>query len=721
MPKRPERIGREPFVNDIAGRRNASAAAVSCQILTIFRFARLDYRGHGPLPSTVVRPANRMSIATVFAKSSVRARIIALGVIPVIGFLAYGITYMTGDVEVGRAFDSVHRDTAVVDASTDLKAGLLAMRVATANFVAHPSDDEVKKFADGQERAMQSLNRIEATLTSSQQDAIMPLRITVRDLKASFESLVSEQRALGFTEAEGTTAELVAAGDAIEKIIQNDMSWIADQDAAKLLVSLLTMRRYELQYRLTRAAAAEQHFLDEVKHFNLIFDSIDGVPAAKQKLNQEVQRYSFTFAQWVASTDNIQPLLDLIRHDTETVLPEADRIITAATANAGAATRALAASRARTRWLVVWVGIGFALISFICSWFIGSSITRSLEALAAVMKRLAGGDTSARIPATDLRHEIGAMARAVVVFRDNMIERERLSGVQADTNAARERRGENVAAMIGQFRTSVEQALARLRESALRLEHASSGLNQAADAVTAEASSAQTRVGAASVNVTTVASSIEELAASIAEIATQATKSTEVAGRAVAESKRTVNTMSELGTAANRIGEVIGLIQAIAGQTNLLALNATIEAARAGEAGRGFAVVASEVKSLAAQTARATEDIAAQIGSIQSATADAAQAIEQVSSIIDDMSAIAATVAATVEEQNNAVASIAEGVNRASLEARSGADAMSRVAGASTGARATSADVKALADTLAVEAESLQGEVRRFLADVQAA
>jgi methyl-accepting chemotaxis protein len=179
--------------------------------------------------------------------------------------------------------------------------------------------------------------------------------------------------------------------------------------------------------------------------------------------------------------------------------------------------------------------------------------------------------------------------------------------------------------------------------------------------------------------------------------------------------------MSKLGDAATRIGEVVGLIQAIAGQTNLLALNATIEAARAGAAGRGFAVVAAEVKSLAGQTSKATEEIAGQVGAIQSAVTDAAHAIEQVNAIIEEMSAIASAVAVTVEEQNQAVSNIAEGVYHASNEARSGAEAMSRVAGATSDARATAVDVKALADTLAVEAESLDGEVRRFLADVQAA
>jgi methyl-accepting chemotaxis protein len=381
----------------------------------------------------------------------------------------------------------------------------------------------------------------------------------------------------------------------------------------------------------------------------------------------------------------------------------------------------LTVSQLRTRNIITGVGLAAVLIGLGLSWLIGRSIARPLNGLAAVMKRLADGDISARIPATRASDEIGEMARTVIVFRDNMIERDRLTSDQTKSVRDKEQRNESVANAIAAFRSSIQQALANLRGTANQLETSSAKLNGAADAVTAESRTAEGRVNAASQNVTSAASSVEELAASISEIASQASKSTEVAAQAVSEARRTAQTMNELGSAATRIGEVIGLIQAIAGQTNLLALNATIEAARAGEAGKGFAVVASEVKSLAGQTARATAEIAEQVGAIQSAAADSAQAIEQVNTIITDMSAIASTVAITVEEQNAAVASIADGVNRASVEAQTGALAMSKVAGASTDARATAADVKSLADTLAAEAENLDAEVQRFLAGVQAA
>jgi methyl-accepting chemotaxis protein len=646
-------------------------------------------------------------------------KVAAIGCIGVAGLAAVGLIYLWG-MWSQDAVRKVAEDTRTIsDLTKRISIEMLEARRDEKNFLLHKQDSHVKHHAQLSGAIGRDFDELKTMVKAAGyadlSDRIGVIHDGFENYGNDFAVLALNQATIGVNETTGLTASLRRAVDIIE-------AGVNEINDPKLTSRLLTMRRHEKDFMLWRDDKYAAEFKKAVVAFSVVLTGMDLPYDVQEKISLNLDRYSRDFTDWVGGAQDVaRAEADIMKTFSgfEPLVTEALKEIDRLAGMAEASEMALRdAMKMRMASALALAALAMCALSLL----LGRAISQPISAMTSALTRLASGDFNVVLPGLHRRDEIGEMAGAARVFKDNMIETERLRAEQlADQQAQSLQRREERLRLASGFQDAVGSIVDKLSSESTELEAAASTLTRTAETtldlsgVVAEASRE------ASGNIRSVAAAIEQMNSSVGEIGRQVLESSSIAQSAVKHAKTTDARIAALSQAAGRIGDVVKLITGIAEQTNLLALNATIEAARAGDAGRGFAVVAQEVKALAAQTAKATEEIDLQISGMQAATGDSVEAIKEIGTVILRISEVSGMIAAAVEEQSAATREIARNVQMASSGAAQVGSAIADVHQGAADTGSASGQVLSSAQSLSSQASRLKLDVDGFLASIRAA
>jgi methyl-accepting chemotaxis protein len=650
---------------------------------------------------------------------NVGQRIMAVGAVGVFGLMLVGALYFYGNwVQDGfrAASDDAER---IAGTALKLRVDFLDTRRLEKDFLLRRDLDPVTRHKEVSKAIESNLSMLQDSARSLGQTELVRQIASIIEVFGSYErhfaSIVSVQKQLGLNESSGLEGALRASIEAIEKKLN-------DFDDPRIEVAMLMMRRHELDFMLSHDPRYGEAMKKGAIEFERSLVSAPFPPLVKQDLAQKLQAYQRDFFAWMDAATVLATEQRATLEAFETIDPVIETVLKTVERIRDEAEVAYAASRRS-----VSIQAGFAIPLIILSVvFLGALVARSISRpilrMTEAMTELANGNVQIVPPGVGRADEVGSMASAVQVFRDNMIEAERLRVEQTEVEkrASGEKRA-TLHTFAREFQTAVGNVVDLVSSASTELEAAAQTLTKTAGTTQTLSTNVAGASDQASENMQSVAAATEQLAASVGGIMRQVQESSKIASDAVRQAQQTDARMSALSKASTRIGEAVKIISAIAEQTNLLALNATIEAARAGDAGKGFAVVAAEVKALASQTAKATDEIGQQIAGIQTATQESVAYSQEINTTINRISEISSMIASAIEQQGAAMQGIARNVQQAASRTAQVATNITEVNRGASETGSASAQVLSSAQGLSTESVRLKSEVEKFLARVRAA